>query len=639
MAQKFYDDSNKEQFKFNEDSFELVQADKKIHDVKFETKPTTFAKDAFKRFVKNKSSVVGAIIIGIIILFAIILPVAIPYDISQPHTDQAFLPPKLFNAGFGFWDGTKNYTDIVYDPLTETPAGFSKDGIVKYTNERDGEYVNMPTPNATGGYLHIRTEQKLGSGDNQYDNPYFFRHRTKISISADDNFVIKYTLGDTDNLNNEMLATYRVILKSSDGTIVLKDWSKDFGEQEINVSEILKQKNITKANGSQISFELARGKDKLSYLLLKEFNISSLNEDEKYQETINAISFKDANKTALLNRTDSGQFPVGYWETTATKHVYKAAVKYVSFVYDEYAAKLGTRKMLIGGSDIKKYVNNGWIEYDFEVGPESFKVLNPEKSPVLEVYGQTYDESLGFYNIDSEVVYYKYLGYNSMPRYLFGTTDQGKDLVKTVFNGLRTSLLISLIASIICFAFGLCWGAISGYFGGSVDIFMERFCEILGGVPWIVVMTLAILLLGNNVFTFCIGLCLTGWLGVAARTRTQFYRFKGREYVLASRTLGASDKRLIFRHILPNALGTIVTSSILMIPSTMFSEATLSYLNLGLQGVDSFGVILSENQKYLSTYPALILLPAVIISLLMISFNLFGNGLRDALNPSLKGSE
>ncbi len=269
----------------------------------------------------------------------------------------------------------------------------------------------------------------------------------------------------------------------------------------------------------------------------------------------------------------------------------------------------------------------------------SFKVLNPEKSPVLEVYGQTYDESLGFYNIDSEVVYYKYLGYNSMPRYLFGTTDQGKDLVKTVFNGLRTSLLISLIASIICFAFGLCWGAISGYFGGSVDIFMERFCEILGGVPWIVVMTLAILLLGNNVFTFCIGLCLTGWLGVAARTRTQFYRFKGREYVLASRTLGASDKRLIFRHILPNALGTIVTSSILMIPSTMFSEATLSYLNLGLQGVDSFGVILSENQKYLSTYPALILLPAVIISLLMISFNLFGNGLRDALNPSLKGSE
>ena len=168
---------------------------------------------------------------------------------------------------------------------------------------------------------------------------------------------------------------------------------------------------------------------------------------------------------------------------------------------------------------------------------------------------------------------------------------------------------------------------------------MERFCDILGGVPWIVVMTLAILLLGNNVVTFALALCLTGWMGTAARTRTQFYRFKGREYILASRTLGANDGRLIFKHILPNAMGTIITSSVLMIPSTIFSEATLSYLNLGLQGSNSFGNILSNNQQYLNSYPALIVFPAIIISLIMISFNLFGNGLRDAFNPSLKGSE
>ena len=132
---------------------------------------------------------------------------------------------------------------------------------------------------------------------------------------------------------------------------------------------------------------------------------------------------------------------------------------------------------------------------------------------------------------------------------------------------------------------------------------------------------------------------LTGWIGTAARTRTQFYRFKGREYVLASRTLGASDKRLIFKHILPNALGTIVTGSVLMIPGVIFSESTLSYLGLGLKGVESFGVLLSTNQQYLGSEPVLIVFPAIIISLLMISFNLFGNGLRDALNPSLKGSE
>ena len=152
-------------------------------------------------------------------------------------------------------------------------------------------------------------------------------------------------------------------------------------------------------------------------------------------------------------------------------------------------------------------------------------------------------------------------------------------------------------------------------------------------------MTLCILHLGNNFFTFFLALCMTGWMGTAARTRTQFYRFKGREYILASRTLGASDMRLIFRHIIPNALGTIVTGSVLMIPSVIFSEATLAYLNLGLQGVNSFGVMLSNNQAYISTYPNLIVFPACIIALMMISFNLFGNGLRDALNPSLKGSE
>ena len=167
---------------------------------------------------------------------------------------------------------------------------------------------------------------------------------------------------------------------------------------------------------------------------------------------------------------------------------------------------------------------------------------------------------------------------------------------------------------------------------------MERFCEILSGVPSTVVITLVVLLLGDTIITFGLALCMTGWLGIAGRTRTQFYRFKGREYILASRTLGSSDMRLIFKHILPNSLGTIITSSVLSIPSVIFSEASLSYLGI-LKGSNSFGSVLSHNQQYISTRPMLIVFPAIIISLIMISFNLFGNGLRDALNPSLKGSE
>ena len=234
---------------------------------------------------------------------------------------------------------------------------------------------------------------------------------------------------------------------------------------------------------------------------------------------------------------------------------------------------------------------------------------------------------------------YKKYGYEKMPKFLFGTDESGHDLVKKAFAGLRTSLILGVCTALFCFLFGLLWGSISGYFGGNVDLFMERFCDILGGVPWIVVMTLCILHLGNNFGTFFIALCATGWMGTAARTRTQFYRFKGREYVLASRTLGSSDIRLIFKHILPNSLGTIITSSVFMITSVIFSEASLAYLNLGLQGVHSFGVMISNNQTYITESPNLVVFPAVIISLLMISFNLFGNGLRDALNPSLKGSE
>ena len=243
------------------------------------------------------------------------------------------------------------------------------------------------------------------------------------------------------------------------------------------------------------------------------------------------------------------------------------------------------------------------------------------------------------YELTCDVYGYKLLGYENMPKYLLGSDGDGYDLISICFNGLRTSFILSIVVSAICLSFGLVWGSISGYFGGNVDLFMERFVEILGGVPWIVVMTLSILLLGNNIITFGMALCLTGWMGTAGTTRTQFYRFKGREYILASRTLGASDMRLIFKHILPNALGTIVTGSVLKIPSVIFSEATLSYLNLGLQGSNSFGNILSNNQKFITKAPMLIVFPAIIISVIMISFNLFGNGLRDALNPSLKGSD
>ena len=139
-----------------------------------------------------------------------------------------------------------------------------------------------------------------------------------------------------------------------------------------------------------------------------------------------------------------------------------------------------------------------------------------------------------------------------------------------------------------------------------------------------------------------LALCVRAWVPTARMVRAQFLRFRGREYVMAAQTMGVPDRALIFRHILPNSLGTIITGTILIIPSVIFSESMLTYLgivNLETSGLTSIGTMLANGKTYLSTYPHIIMFPAIFIALLEISFNLFGNGLRDAFNPSLRGAD
>ena len=174
---------------------------------------------------------------------------------------------------------------------------------------------------------------------------------------------------------------------------------------------------------------------------------------------------------------------------------------------------------------------------------------------------------------------------------------------------------------------------------------MERVNDVLSGVPFMVVTTLFQLHLAKQVgpvWSLLFAFVLTGWIGMAARVRMQFYRFKGQEYILAARTLGARDSRLMFKHIFPNSLGTIITGTVLVIPGVIFSESSMTYLgivNLESSTMTSVGTMLANGRNYLSTDPYIILFPALFISLLEISFNLFGNGLRDAFNPSLRGAE
>ena len=240
--------------------------------------------------------------------------------------------------------------------------------------------------------------------------------------------------------------------------------------------------------------------------------------------------------------------------------------------------------------------------------------------------------------------YYQYL-YGFEPTYLMGTESQGYDMALRLAGGIRLSLLIALSVCCINFLLGAFYGAVEGYYGGVADMVMERICDILSGAPFIVVATLFQIHLSARVgplVCLLFAYVLTGWIATARRVRSQFYRFKGQEYVLAARTMGAKDGRIIFKHIFPNAIGTVITSSALAIPATILSESVLSYLGiLHLGGVDgtSLGTLLADAQSRWTQFPHLMLYPAVVISLLMISFNLFGNGLRDALNPALRGVE
>jgi len=240
--------------------------------------------------------------------------------------------------------------------------------------------------------------------------------------------------------------------------------------------------------------------------------------------------------------------------------------------------------------------------------------------------------------------YFQYR-YGYEPAFLLGTTGQGQDILTRLASAARFSLVFALCVSAVNLLIGGVYGAIEGYYGGTADLLMERITDILSRIPFLVVATLFQLHLAAKVgpiLSLLFAFVLTGWIGIADITRMQFYRYKNREYVQAARILGAGDGRIMFRHIFPNALGTIITGSVLVIPGVIFLESSLTYLgivNLDSSQMTSVGTMLANGRQYLSTDPHIIFFPALFISLLEISFNLFGNGLRDAFNPTLRGAD
>lgn len=501
------------------EKFRFIQQNEKIHDERIKTKPIGYFKDAWLRFVRNKSAVVAFGLIVFLVLFAIIVPFISRYDVTfRSGYYKTMQPRNKWFVGSGFWDGGKqeNLNKDSFEAIRAIGVETGRNVIMKenrvYTDSKGVEYHDVRVDSYYRvGFAYINLTQ------DEYTKLQQYQTEKNIQVI----YPLSATAG-TDFLQGNGGANY---------------WYK-------------LQNEASTSTGSPLL-------------------------DEKGQLIPNYLTSAERNRAGYDSLRVS-------WDN--------------------------------GGPE-----GNEWLVY-------------------AQKNQSGYRVRVDYYE------YFRYL-YGQEPSFLFGTNGYGQDLLTCLAAGARLSFLLAVFVSVFNFLIGGIYGAVEGYYGGAVDMVMERISDVLYDVPFMVVATLFQLHLANTVGvlpSLLFAFVLTGWVGMAARVRMQFYRFKGHEYVLAARTLGASDRRLIFKHIYPNSLGTIITGSVLAIPGVIFTESMLSYLhiiNLETSSLTSIGTLLAGGQGYLSTYPHIIFFPALFISILMISFNLFGNGLRDALNPSLRGAE
>ena len=215
-----------------------------------------------------------------------------------------------------------------------------------------------------------------------------------------------------------------------------------------------------------------------------------------------------------------------------------------------------------------------------------------------------------------------------------GTDDLGRDLLTRIMYGARISLTVGFVASFINLTVGVVYGGISGYYGGQVDNIMMRIVEILSGIPLLLYVILLMVVLKPGLQNILIALGLVYWLGMARIVRGQILSLKEQDYVLAARTIGANNWRIIWKHLIPNAMGPIIVTATLNIPQAIFTEAFLSFIGLGVNApMASWGVLANDALPSFRTYPWQLFFPAIAISVTMLAFNFLGDGLRDALDP------
>lgn len=219
----------------------------------------------------------------------------------------------------------------------------------------------------------------------------------------------------------------------------------------------------------------------------------------------------------------------------------------------------------------------------------------------------------------------------------FGTDEFGRDIWTRVWKATQISLFIALVAALLDLIIGVVYGGISAFYGGRVDNIMQRIIEVLMGIPNLVVIILFIIILEPGITSIILAMIITGWVGMARVVRGQILQLKGQEFILAARTLGSSNTKLIWQHLIPNVMGPIIVTLMFTIPTAIFFEAFLSFIGLGLQPpLASLGVLIEDGYKSMRFFSYKLIFPAIVISAIMISFNVLADGLRDALDPKMR---